>query len=305
MPAKTATTVARRKFHGNSDPTRRLTTACCAMTCPGRILAPRDARVGRKGRARCPCGHSLYPSRPTTCLTQRWGPPWWSPDVLAPTLRACTSIPSPAAALPDGAVRRLDRRWALADILERQNQERAKHVQPLFEAFFRDRLVVGGESEGSDGEATVSWRQETASGLAAYGERGRVRDLIVIPRPDGEGGSIHGGLIQPLLFDSGRPLLIAPPVAPGSVGECVVIAWNGSMESARTLALAMPFVVSTDRLVLLTVEASAVPGTVRRGRRRKLDATWRGSRNHERPRKTAVDRQKPFSRPPRDWGPIC
>ncbi len=148
----------------------------------------------------------------------------------------------------------------LADILERQNQERAKHVQRLFEAFFRDRLVVGGESEGSDGEATVSWRQETASGLAAYGERGRVRDLIVIPRPDGEGGSIHGGLIQPLLFDSGRPLLIAPPVAPGSVGECVVIAWNGSMEAARTLALAMPFVVSTDRLVLLTVEASAVPG---------------------------------------------
>ena len=40
------------------------------------------------------------------------------------------------------------------------------------------------------------------------------------------------------VFDSGRPVLIAPPRAPDVIGDTVLIAWNRSSETARTVAFA-------------------------------------------------------------------
>jgi nucleotide-binding universal stress UspA family protein len=44
-----------------------------------------------------------------------------------------------------------------------------------------------------------------------------------------------------VLFDSGRPVLIAPRQAPATIGTRVAVAWNGSAESAAAVAAALPW----------------------------------------------------------------
>jgi nucleotide-binding universal stress UspA family protein len=62
------------------------------------------------------------------------------------------------------------------------------------------------------------------------------------------------------LFESGRPVLIAPPSPPRSLGTNVLVAWNCSTEQARTMADAMPFLRRAERVTIVTVEGAAVAG---------------------------------------------
>jgi nucleotide-binding universal stress UspA family protein len=62
------------------------------------------------------------------------------------------------------------------------------------------------------------------------------------------------------LFESGRPVLLAPPTPPRQIGANVVIAWNCSMEQARATALAMPLLLKAEQVTVLTVEGGTVPG---------------------------------------------
>jgi nucleotide-binding universal stress UspA family protein len=66
--------------------------------------------------------------------------------------------------------------------------------------------------------------------------------------------------LEAALFESGRPVLIAPPAAPSRLGENVLIAWNCSTEQARTTAFAMPLLRGASRVTVMTVEGSTVPG---------------------------------------------
>src|SRR2546427_61465 len=66
--------------------------------------------------------------------------------------------------------------------------------------------------------------------------------------------------IRAVLFEAGRPLLIAPPSPPQRMGENILIAWNCSTEQSTTTALAMPLLQRASRVVVLTVPGGTVPG---------------------------------------------
>jgi nucleotide-binding universal stress UspA family protein len=64
------------------------------------------------------------------------------------------------------------------------------------------------------------------------------------------------------LFDSGRPVLMAPPRALKTLGEIVLVHWNRSTETARALAFALPFLAKAKQIMIL--EAATVPGPSRK-----------------------------------------
>ena len=68
-------------------------------------------------------------------------------------------------------------------------------------------------------------------------------DLIVAPAPAGSAGeAIRRGTLDRALTELGVPMLIMPPDwTEGSVGDNVVIAWNGGREALRAVHDAMPF----------------------------------------------------------------
>ena len=55
-------------------------------------------------------------------------------------------------------------------------------------------------------------------------------------------------------------MLITPDQAGATIGEHCVIAWNGSTETARTIALSMPVLLKATRVTVLSIEGWSVPG---------------------------------------------
>jgi len=104
------------------------------------------------------------------------------------------------------------------------------------------------------------WNADAPSGHDFVGSYGRVFDIIVLARPGEEWQSPAMVTLEAALFESGRPVLIAPPNAPRSLATNVLIAWNRSTEQARATAFAMPLLKRAERLTILTVEGATVAG---------------------------------------------
>jgi nucleotide-binding universal stress UspA family protein len=106
--------------------------------------------------------------------------------------------------------------------------------------------------------ARFRWRGGSAIEDGAIGSIARVFDLSVLGRP-GRGAS-RMAAFESALFDSGRPVLMAPPRALKTLGDVVLVHWNRSTETARALAFALPFLAKAKQIMVLTVEGATVPG---------------------------------------------
>ncbi len=148
----------------------------------------------------------------------------------------------------------------LIESFEREDQARAVRVRAAFEAFMRENGVEHSTAPVPLAAPSVGWYDEAGQGEAAIGSRGRVFDLIVVGRPVRGGSSAAMSTLETALFESGRPLLIAPPAPPSSLGGRIIIAWNCSSETACTTALAMPFLMRAKDVLVLQVEGGTVPG---------------------------------------------
>lgn len=103
------------------------------------------------------------------------------------------------------------------------------------------------------------WLPAGAGDASALLGVGRCADLIVVGhRPPGhpEGSGARLAAAQ-LVLGVGRPVLIVPgSAAPATVAEHVVVAWNGTRESARAAADALPLLAHAKTVTVLSgVEA--------------------------------------------------
>lgn len=161
---------------------------------------------------------------------------------------------------------------------EREAKERAEKARQTFETFMREHDLPR-FAEGQPG-LSADWRVELSSGQSALGSLGRVFDLVVVGRPLRDSIAPSMASLEAALFETGRPLLIAPPKPPQVIGERPVIAWNGSTETARTVAFSMPFLRKAGKVTVLSVEKGAVsgPGAAELARnlvRNGIDCDWR------------------------------
>jgi nucleotide-binding universal stress UspA family protein len=136
--------------------------------------------------------------------------------------------------------------------------EMAKQARRTFETFMEGHGVPRAERNSA---LSFGWLDAAPDGDPFVGSYGRVFDVIVLGRPGPSRWSRPSmTTIEAGLFDSGRPVLIAPPSPPQRIGDNILIAWNGSTEQARTTALAMPLLKQATQVVVLTVQGGTVPG---------------------------------------------
>ncbi len=142
--------------------------------------------------------------------------------------------------------------------LEREGHERRDQARRLFRDFMSARDVpIEPVPPGHNGPS-ASWREEDGRQNAVVGLIGRVFDLIVVEQPE-KLASIAEATLEDALFESGRPVLMVPPNAPKSMGEIIAIAWNGSTETALTVALGMPFLQRARQVVVISVGPQHMP----------------------------------------------
>lgn len=85
-------------------------------------------------------------------------------------------------------------------------------------------------------------------------------DLTVMSRPSPASIRMDHEVVEAVLMQSGRPVLLAPSDWKlRSAIETVLIGWNASRECARSVADAMPFLERAKRIVLATVDARPSP----------------------------------------------
>ena len=141
--------------------------------------------------------------------------------------------------------------------LEREGHERRDQARRLFRDFMTQQGVPLGPAADHAGPS-ASWREEDGRQNAVVGMSGRVYDLILVEQPE-KLASIAEATLEDALFESGRPVMMVPKVAPAAIGECVAVAWNGSTETATTVALAMPFLDQAKEIVVVAVGPQHMP----------------------------------------------
>ena len=104
-----------------------------------------------------------------------------------------------------------------------------------------------------------AYRSITDDVAASFVQHGRLADISVIGQPDtledGFWGSSYWVDMQnALLFRSGRPMLMVPAQAGRPKFETVVIAWKQSLEAARAIAAAQPFMATAREVHLFTID---------------------------------------------------
>ena len=164
-------------------------------------------------------------------------------------------------------------RWAIQDFAlgdvvvafpgeqyERKIAADAQRARQMFETFMQKNDVPRSTTTRTP-SPTFGWLSEPPEDETFVGNYGRAFDVIVMNRPDENSSVLYRRALESALFESGRPLLLCPPSPPGHIGTNVLIAWNGSTEQARAMALAMPLLERAERVTVLTVTGgTGVPG---------------------------------------------
>jgi nucleotide-binding universal stress UspA family protein len=143
--------------------------------------------------------------------------------------------------------------------LRDESLEEARRARQIFEGFMGEQAVS--RANAATSSLSYGWLDDAPEGEGFVGSYGRVFDVIVMSRPAATTIGLHVRALESGLFESGRPVLLAPPAPPRQLGTNVLIAWNCSTEQARTTALAMPLLKKAERVTVLSVKGgNEVPG---------------------------------------------
>ncbi|HEY1311372.1 MAG TPA: universal stress protein [Pseudolabrys sp.] len=134
----------------------------------------------------------------------------------------------------------------------------ARNAHTVFESFMKDHGVPPADREPAG--LSFGWPMQDAFDDSFIGSYGRIFDLIVLGRPGRAAENPRMPPLEAALFESGKPVLIVPPVAPKTIGKKVLVAWNRSTEQAHTNAFALPLLRLADEVTVLTVKGGSVAG---------------------------------------------
>lgn len=131
-----------------------------------------------------------------------------------------------------------------SDELRRMVADRASRARAAYE-----RVVA-------PAGARAVWRELEGPEATILASAGHVADLVVISRPGDGADDLHPESVNTALFETGRPVLVAPPDPRPTIGTRIAIAWNDSAQAARALGAAMPLIVTASAVTVFTAGAA-------------------------------------------------
>ncbi len=141
-----------------------------------------------------------------------------------------------------------------------EGQRLADSARQRFERFISaQNMSAKGLGEAEDA-ATAEWRELEGLEGPVISDHARLFDLMVIGRDFGHPWFDWQVMCEAGLFESGRPVLVTPEKSNSTLGEKILLAWNGGTETARAISMSMPFLTRAESVLVLTVEGATVPG---------------------------------------------
>ena len=124
----------------------------------------------------------------------------------------------------------------------------------MFEQAVAGRNVSVHAADPGPGQASASFTTAAGRVQDIVAHQARLSDLTVVPHPEAGDDVSSSATLHAVLFDSGRPVLIAPQIEPATIGTRVCLAWNGTAESAESVLSAMPWMQAADTVRILSAE---------------------------------------------------
>ena len=172
-------------------------------------------------------------------------------DALCVTPKPEIHAPVETASIPAALSKQLQK------IAVQEQAEAIAAARAVFDGF-RDRFgtVLAEFPDAAEASHPTAWWHEVTGALAEIvPEEARLSDLVVFAQ-DRDVVSIVGGAIEATLFNSGRPVLLAPAEDPTSIGSACAIAWDGSSVASRAVRAALPFLTQAGKVAILAAERS-------------------------------------------------
>jgi nucleotide-binding universal stress UspA family protein len=136
----------------------------------------------------------------------------------------------------------------------RDREAKAKEAFTRFcgEAGIAEAGAPPAGSQSSGGGVSAEWHVESGDEPRWMAQYGMTADLVVAGRTPEE-DVLGRTMLETVLLETGRPLLIPGTAAMPAAIERIAIAWKATQHTARAVAMAMPLVARAREVVVLTV----------------------------------------------------
>ncbi len=131
----------------------------------------------------------------------------------------------------------------------RSAEELSSQVRKAFEDFCRQNDLGIAVRPPAPGKASAAWREQVGHPAEALVRRGRLSDLIFVPRPGSP--TPPPAMLETALLETGQPVVIVPPKSYTCIASRITIGWNASAESARAVTEAMPCLSGAEAVTVL------------------------------------------------------
>jgi nucleotide-binding universal stress UspA family protein len=101
--------------------------------------------------------------------------------------------------------------------------------------------------------ASCAWRTEDGAEDVWIARCGKLADLVVIAAQVSEASVAAAAAAEAALFDTGRPVLLAP-APPLALSGRIFVAWNGSQQAVRAIAAALPLLARAAAVEVAVIE---------------------------------------------------
>ena len=147
----------------------------------------------------------------------------------------------------------------MMDIALKEGNARSAAARLAFDNIVTELGASITDSPVSQGLST-HWFETVGREDDTISAHGRLADLIVAARPSAESDVSTNLNLNAAIFDTGRPVLVVPPIECSGTADKIVVSWNGSAQSARAVAFALPILKRAESVTALTVDSGNILG---------------------------------------------
>ncbi len=159
--------------------------------------------------------------------------------------------------------------------LRTEEQGRLSAARDQVEVFCRQHGIVMGEKPQDCNAVSASWCEESGDSRSLFMRRARCSDLIVMGRSHRR-NHLPENLLERLLLESGRPILLAPAEATRTLNGTVMVCWKECRETVHAVIAAMPLLRQASRVLIINVAEGGDDGVIAATDRVARQMLWHG-----------------------------
>lgn len=132
--------------------------------------------------------------------------------------------------------------------------ERAQELEAAFKKACEKHGLELGDNDKARAGSQAHWASELGVFPLGIAAAGRVADLTILARHSKPRAETNMDVIETVLNGSGHPLLLVPSTGLPAAPKNILLAWNGTSESAKAVTASLPFLKNAQAVKIITID---------------------------------------------------